>query len=203
MQIQIGNAGLSAIYAANLAVTLARQFAQVVDAASQTIVAWQAFAPLQQNAVTWDDHFYCFATTTPLALGQVIAMNARSELPMQIGVVYEFAQGQFGYGQKAQNAAAYVIANNTPGTIYGFGLAQSAVVNNVTTLAPFCAAPVLYNQAIYFTPADVVAVFLSSASTGGTILPPPFNPLDVSAGGGAAEPIVGFNDQTNTFFVMS
>ena len=132
MQISIGNAGLSAIYAANLAVTLARQFAQVVDAASQTIVAWQAFAPLQQNAVTWDDHFYCFATTTPLALGQVIAMNARSELPMQIGVVYEFAQGQFGYGQKAQNAAAYVIANNTPGTIYGFGLAQSAVVNNVT-----------------------------------------------------------------------
>lgn len=203
MQIQIGNAGLSAIYAANLTVTLARQIAQGVDAASQTIVAWQAFAPLQLNAVTWADEFYCFATTTPLAAGEVIAMNARSDLPVETGLVYEFAQGQFTAGQKAQTAASYVIANNTPGSIYFFGLAQTAVVNNAAVLAPFCAAPVLYNQAIYFTPADVIAVFLSSASKGGTIVPPPFNILDVSVSADAPEPVVGFNDQTNTFFVMS
>jgi hypothetical protein len=209
MQIQIDQAGLSEIYAANMSVTLARTIAQSVDAAasqaaaSQTIVGWQAFAPLQQNTVTWTDQFYCFAATTPLVAGQVITMNAQSDLPMQAGLVYEFAQGHFTAQKTTQNVNSYIIANNTLGGRYVFGMAQTAVVNGVAALNPFCATPVLYNQAAYFTPTNVIAVFLSSATRGGAILPPPFNALEVAASGGASEPVVGFNDQTNTFFVIS
>ena len=202
MEIQIDSAGLSQIYAADQAVTLARQVNQVVDAvATRPAIAWQAFAPLQMNTVGWTDQYYCFATTTPLVMGAVITMNARYASPMQIGSVYQFADGQFIVHQQSGNS--YVVSNAMPLGSYALGLAQAATINNVPTLAPLCAVPVLFNEAVYFNPSDLIAIFLSSSSSGGSVIPPPANALNVVVKPGATATTIGFNDQTNLFYSIS
>jgi hypothetical protein len=206
MEIRIDSVGLSNIYAAGQAVTLTRQVNQAVDtqaAIAPLAIAWQVFDPLQTNTVAWADQYYCFMTTTPLVMNAVIKMNAQSGAPMQIGFVYQFAQGQFVKQQQRQGADAFIISNAMQGT-YAFGMAQSATVNSVSTLAPFCAAPVLYNEAAYFIPSDVIRIFLSSANSAGTLLPPPSNSCTVVAeAGGGNDSTVGFNDQTNSFYVAA
>ena len=208
MDIQIDSAGLTDISAAGQRVTLTRSVNQAVEAvttnAGGLTVAWQAFSPMQNNAVNWSDgQYYCFASTTPVAMNMVIEMNSQSDAAMQIGYVYQFAQGRFTMQQPQQGGSWYIVSNATQGS-FAFGLAQSAIVNNQPVLAPFCLVPILYNQQAYFTPSGMIGVFLSSASAAGTLLPPPSNPCFVSAPtGDSTEPTVGFNDQTNTFYQIS
>jgi hypothetical protein len=213
MEIQIDSAGLSEISDAGQVVTVTRCVNQSVDTvasaaaanAGALTVAWQTFQPMQINDINWtDDQYYCFATTTPLVMNAVIAVISQSGSPMQIGFVYEFAQGQFTMQQTQQGGDWYIVSNATPGS-YAFGLAQSATVNNVPVLAPFCVMPILYNQAAYFIPSAMIGVFLSTASAAGALLPPPSaNACFVSAPSGAVtEPTIGFNDQTNTFHQIS
>lgn len=73
----------------------------------------------------------------------------------------------------------------------------------MAALCPVSAVPVLYNEAAYLTPTDLVSIFLSSAITGGTVIPMPPNAFSVVAAAGAAGPTIGFNDKTNTFFQIS
>ena len=212
MDIQIDSAGLSAIYAANQSVTLARQVntfvqtwgvpeAQLAASAPPASVAWQAFQPLPSNTIDWTDQYTCFATTTPLNYGAVLMLNAFSPAPMQVGLAEIFSDGRF--TQRPQGGPAYVVANASQTGSYAFGLAQSATINSVAALCPVCAAPVLYNEAAWFTPTDVISIFLSSAITGGTVIPMPSNAFAVSAAAGASGPTIGFNDKTNMFFQLS
>ena len=173
MVIQIDSAGLSAIYAANQSVTLARQVQSVVETVASTstvmpppTVAWQAFQPVETNTVAWADQYYCFASTTPLGMGAAIQLNARSDAPMQKGSAYVFADGRF--TQRPQAGTAYVVANASLAGSYAFGMAQIATVNNVSALAPVCAMPVLCSEAAYLDPSDLISIFLSSCTAGGT-----------------------------------
>ena len=206
MDIQIDSQGLTNIYNAGQLVTLMRRVDQTVETdavAALPAVAWQAFAPFQSNTVTWTDDFYCFVTATPLVMNAVIEMNTKSDAPMDIGYVYVFAQGQLVKQQQAGSAHSYVVSNATPTESFSFGLAQAAVVNNVSTLAPICVVPVLYNESAYFTPTTVIATFLSNAKAAGAILPAPPNACDVVVKPGSNVPTLGFNDQTNLFFELS
>lgn len=217
MVIQIDSAGLSAIYAANQSVTLARQVRSFVQswgvaragtaftpsaaASAPPAVAWQAFRPLASNTIDWADQYTCFATTTPLDYGAVLMLNAFSAAPMQVGLAEIFSAGQF--TQRPQGGPAYVVANASQTGSYAFGLAQSATINNVAALCPVSAAPVLYNEAAYLTPTDVISIFLSSAITGGTVIPMPSNAFSVAAATGASDPTIGFDNSTNMFFQIS
>lgn len=208
MVIQIDSAGLSAIYAANQAVTLARQVQSVVETVASTsavmpppTVAWQAFQPVETNTVAWADQYYCFATTTPLGMGAAIQLNARSDAPMQKGSAYVFADGRF--TQRPQAGTAYVVANASLAGSYAFGIAQIATVNNVAALAPVCAMPVLCNEAAYLDPSDLISIFLSSCTAGGTVIPPAANAFSIVAAAGETGPTIGFDDRTNMFFQIS
>ncbi len=212
MDIQIDSQGLTKIYNAGQVVTLMRRVDQTVETdavaansiAALPAVGWQAFAPMQTNTVTWTDDFFCFATTTPLVVGAVIEINAKSDAPVEVGNVYAFTQGQFvQQQQKSKSAQSYVVSNTTPSGSFAFGLAQAAVVNNVSRLAPFCVVPVLYNEAAYFNPTQVIATFLSSAKASGAVLPAPSNTCDVVVASGSNGPTLGFNDQTNLFFKLA
>lgn len=206
MEIQIDSAGLTKIANAGQVVTLTHHVDQTVEAIapSRLTVAWQAFAPLQTNTVNWSDQYYCFMTTTPLIMNNVIMINAEYPSPVQTGFVYQFAQGQFTMVQQSQGTNCYVISNAAQQGSYAFGLAQSATVNSVLTLAPCCVAPVLYNEEAYFCPSGEIGVFLSSASAAGALLPPPSNALNVLVNSGSGNgPIIGFNDQTNSFYLIS
>jgi hypothetical protein len=206
VDIQIDSQGLSAIYGAGQVVTLMRRVDQAVDTgvvAGAPAVAWQAFAPLQTNTVSWTDDIYCFATTTPLVMSAVIGINAKSDAPMEVGYVYEFTQGQF-VKQQACGQCSYMVGNAMPLGSFAFGLAQVATVNSVTALAPFCAAPVLYNERAYFNPTAAIATFLSTARAAGAILPAaPSNAFDAIVKPGTGGPTLGFNDRTNMFFLLS
>jgi hypothetical protein len=206
MEIQIDDAGLSKIATAGQMVTLTRRVkASVVGAAHiPPTVAWQAFAPMQKNAVRWSDRqYYCFMTTTPLAMNAIITMNAQSGSAMQIDIVYQFAQGRFSMQQRQQGDGSYIISNAAD-RLLAFGLAQSATVNDTQVLSPLCVVPVLNNETAYFSPSAMIGVFLSTASAAGTLLPPSANGFRVSAPDGAAnEPIIGFDDRTNTFYQIS
>jgi hypothetical protein len=207
LEIQIDSAGLSEIYGAGQSITLALKVGQIVDAvaspkasaggAGQLIVAWLAFAPLETN-VSWSEQYYCFATATPLTIGEVIKMNSQGAAPMQPGSVCTFANGQF--SSHPGSGSTYVIYNATAGS-YGFGLAQQATVDDVPVFAPTSAVPVLFNEAGYFTPGNQVSIFLSSASNNGTLIPPPINALALAVD--TARAVVAFNDQTHSFFQLS
>lgn len=207
MEIRIDSQGLSEIGSVGQVVTLLRRVDQIVEtnlvAVSSPAVAWQAFAPFQTNTVTWTDDFYAFVTTTPIAMTAVLKMNSRSAAPMTAGYIYAFAQGSFVRQQISQSPNAYVVGNATPTGSFSFGLAQAAVVNGASILAPVCVAPVLYNQAAYFSPTTVIATFLSTAEAPGTILPMPSNAFEIAMPSGSGGPTLGFNDQTNTFFQLS
>lgn len=205
--IQIDSAGLSEIYDAGQTVTLARQVNQVVDAAasqrvsagaSGLMVAWLAFEPFEKNTITWSEQYYCFATTTALKMSEVLEMNSKSAAPIQPGSMYVFAQGQF--SAHPGSAGTYIICNAMTGE-YGLGLAQQATVNGASGFAPFCVEPVLSNEAAYFPPTSSISIFLSSASSNGTLLPPPINALTLAIGANGA--VAGFNDQTHSFFQLS
>lgn len=206
MAINIDSAGLSKIYAADQSVTLTRAVGQSVVAnvaasGGGTTVAWQAFAPLQSNTVSWTDQYYCFATTAPLVIGAVITMNSQCATPMQAGPVYQFTEGQF--VQQPATGSSYVIANGAPSGSFAFGLAQTATINSVAVLSPLNAKAVLYNEAIYLSPTDLIAIFLSSATKGGTVIPPPSNALSINVSSASAGVTIGFNDQTNTFYQIA
>jgi hypothetical protein len=62
----------------------------------------------------------------------------------------------------------------------------------------------MLSEAAYFSPWATIGIFLSSARGAGTLLPPPANPCRVTAKtSSGSEPTIGFNDPTNTFYVMS
>lgn len=217
LEIRFDSDGLSKIYAAGQSVTLTRTVGRVVETmalssavaagsaaatAAGVTVAWQAFSPLSTNMVSWAGGYGCYATTTPLAIGNVVAINAESAAPMQTQSVYAFAQGQF-VQRPLPGSPAYVIGNATPAGTYAFGMLQTATINNAPMPGPLCAVPVLYNEAAYLDPGDVVAIFLSSATKVGTVIPLPVEPFSIDPGGGGAVPVIGFDDKTNTFYQIS
>ena len=96
------------------------------------------------------------------------------------------------------------VGNATASGSYAFGMVETATVNNVASPGPLCAVPVLYNEAVYLNPSDLIAIFLSSVTAAGTLIPPPKDPftIAISASSGS-DPVIGFNDQTNTFYQIS
>ncbi len=168
LNLSIDRAGLWAIYGAGQSVALVRGVVGLVGDDAGVVVAWQAFRPLQNNLIAWNGQYYCFATTSPVRLGQVIRMNVQTTAPMRVGWLYTFENGQFNKTRDASDT--FNVANSTAGA-FSLGLAQQAIINNARMTAPLNACPVLYNETASFCPTERVSVFLSSCSVGGTIIP--------------------------------
>ena len=201
MKIQIDNAGLSKISAAGQAVTLVRDTAALIESSVPLQVAWQVFAPLQINEIDWADQYYGFATTARLHIGAVVTMNSRSGAPMPVGSVATFYNGQF--TSVAGTGARYAISNATSNGDFCFGLAQIAVVNGTSVLAPVCVMSILTNETAHINPRESISIFLSSCTTAGTIIPSPSNAFRLAIKPGSSATTVGFNNQTNRFFQLS
>ena len=197
LNISIDQAGLSTIYGAGQSVTLVRGVVGIVGANAGVVVAWQAFRPLQKNLIAWNAQYYCFATTSPLRLGEVIRMNVQSPSPMQAGWLYTLENGQF--SKTSDGSETFDVANLTAGA-FSFGLAQQAVINNAPTTAPLNACPVLYNETASFCPTQQVSIFLSSCSVGGTIIPTFANALTLQLSTQNPGANLGFNDVTHEFY---
>ncbi|HKS29528.1 MAG TPA: hypothetical protein VJS44_16995 [Pyrinomonadaceae bacterium] len=199
INISIDSQGLKQIYGAGQSVTLVKSI--VSNPATTNPIAWISFQPLQENQVSWQVDYYIYGTTTVLQSGATIIMTSQTDTPVQRGWTYTFAQGMFTGG--SGTGTSFNVLNNTPTGSFNFGLAQQATVNNVKTIAPLNAAPVLYNQTGAFTPQEIVSIFLSSYSNNGTVITNVAgNALAVTLSSSAPTANVAFNDATNTFYLI-
>lgn len=207
VNISIDSTGLSQIYDAYQSVTLVRSVASFVRsapamrtaAALPYSVVWLAFQPFESNIITWSDACELFASTTPAQAGNVIATNATTS-GAQPGDTWTLQNGQF--SRTSSGGSGYLAANEQSNGLT-FGLLVSATVNGAApVVAPLNVQPVLYNQLGQFTPGETIAVFLSSAGANGTIVPNIAGAgLTVSLTSSAPVVNLGFNDQTNQFYV--
>ncbi|WP_437962986.1 hypothetical protein WME76_48150 (plasmid) [Sorangium sp. So ce119] len=204
--IGIDSAGLHTIYRAGQAVTVIKcvggQVMTPKSAATSLPVAWLAFQPLQSNQVMWTETYYAYATTTALQAGAVIVMNSKTGSPAQPGWTYTFAQGQFTSASASGSDSTFNVVNGQSND-FSFGLAQQATVNNIATVAPVDAMPVLLGEEAYFSPSTTVLLFLSSCTQSGTVLVgSPSSALAIRLSSQSPTATVGFNDATNQFYLV-
>jgi hypothetical protein len=201
INVTINEEGLQYIYSNDLYVTVVRN-AQVDRPAGDLPIAWLAFQPLANNQITWGESYYLYATTTPLENGATIAMTSQTGQPAQLGWTYTFAQGIF--TGASGTGVTFNVNNQMSSPALSFGLAQSATVNNTATFSPLNAIPVLDNEIASFTPDETVTIFLSRYSTPGTVMSQiPSGALTFSLSSQSPTATLGFNDSTNTFYLIS
>lgn len=203
INIDIDEAGLRSIYAAGQAVTFVKSVVSDPLGSGNLPIAWLAFQPFEVNQVSWIETYYLYATTTTLQAGATIVMTSQTGEPVQPGLIYTFSQGQFDNGVSGGAPDTYNLNNQSQVPNLDFGLAQSASVNNVQTFAPLNAVPVLFNEQASFTPEETLSIFLSSTTNNGSVLSQiASNALEVTLS--SQNPVVnlGFNDASNTFYVV-
>ncbi|HET6840721.1 MAG TPA: hypothetical protein VFK06_03420 [Candidatus Angelobacter sp.] len=201
LDINIDNEGLAAIYAAGQSVTLVKSRSNQPLASGNLPVSWLSFSPLQQNAVSWIENYYLYATTTQCQSGACIDMLSQTAGPAQAGVNYTFANGQFTGVPGADLVFNLLNGTPAPPSFFNFGLAQAGTVNGKTTLSPLNIQPVLFNCEASFTPLETVSIFLSSTANNGVVLSQvASNALTVTLSSQQPKAIIGFNDANNTFF---
>jgi hypothetical protein len=202
VNVTIDDTGLQNIYSANQYVTLVKSVLSNPMPAGNLPVAWLAFQPLEGNTITWVENYYIYATTTTLQSGATIAMTSQTADPAQLGWIYTFAQGMF--TGASGTGDTFNVNNQMSSQGLSFGLAQSATVNNTTTFAPLNAVPVLSNENASFTPEETLSIFLSSYSDNGSVISQvASNALSFSLSSKSPTANIGFNDSTNTFYLMS
>lgn len=202
LNISIDSTALGHIYGAGQAVTLVKSVVSNPLASGNLPVAWVSFSPLQENAVTWQESYNIYATTTVLNAGATIVQTSVTGTPVQTGWIYTFAQGFF-IGAQGGAATTYNMTNQQNGS-FSFGLSQQAMINNVMVNAPLNAIPVLYNEGASFTPEENVSIFLSNSVNNGVVLSQvASNALAVTLTSQNPTANIGFNDATNTFYLES
>ena len=200
LNIAIDQNGLNNIYAAGQAVTLVKSVVSNPLVSGNLPIAWLNFQPLMQNQVTWIENYYIYATTTQLQAGATIKQSSVTTVPVQTGWDYTFKSGQFSGAQGG--ATGTYNMDNQQGSGFSFGLAQQAVVNNVSTMAPLNAIPVLVNEGASFTPYETISVFLSASVDNGVVLSQvSSNALAVTLRSQNPSATIGFNDTNNTFYL--
>ena len=207
LSIAIDQAGVAQINAAFQYVTITRSVTAFAMSAAQIslartaaalpyAVAWLAFEPFQNNVVTWTDACNLFVSTTAATVDNVIAVNSATT-SAQAGQSWTFQNGQFSLASTGSGST--YSATNAASNGLSFGLLASASVNGTTVNAPMNLQPLLFNQVAQFTPSETIAIFLSTASTSGTVIPNVSTGLIVTLGPGTTD--IGFNDQTNQFYL--
>jgi hypothetical protein len=215
IDIAIDSTGLATIYGANLTVTLAQPVTATVlstvtrsgqSASDGPPIAWLVFNPLASNQLAFTQTYYLSMTTTPLDVSNTLQTGSMTSAPVQTGLVYAFKNGSIGGPVSTAGVPQAIgLQNQTQGQTYSFGLAQGAKVNGTTqpnTMLDAVSVP--WNLQASFYPPQSVMIFLSGFTQSGTVMPylPSTAlslPLDVSK----PNMSVGFNDATNTFYLIS
>lgn len=199
LDINIDQTGVQRINSVNQLVTIVKSVSPGLDAGNLP-VAWITFEPLMHNKVTWIENYGLYATTQQLQAGATIDMTSTSQGTVQLGWTYSFAQGIFMGEQGAGNT--FNVENAYDTYPLAFGLAQQANVNGQTVYSPLNCVPVLYNQAVSFTPIETLSIFLSSYSDNGVVISQVAgNALVVELTSQSPVATIGFNDANNTFYL--
>lgn len=202
VNISIDNEGLKKIYDAYKCVTFVKSQSLTRGLLFNLPIAWLSFQPLQENQVAWQGSYYVYATSTILRYGSTISMSSLTESEALRGAVYIFAQGHFTTSAGGM-ASAYNISNQMERGSFSFGLAQSALVNNVQVLAPLSALPLLYNEEVSLMPEENIMVFLSPYGNNGTVIPQVSdNALNLNLSSQYPSVNINFDNNSNSFYLI-
>lgn len=197
LNFTIDAAGVSQINQSGQLVTIVKSVSPA--GTGGTTVAWLAFAPLEQDIVTWDESYFIYATTTEIESGATITMTSVTADAVVFDQVYTLESGAFS-GAPGGTSDTYVAQNSNGGTL-SFGLSQQANVNGTTVTAPINAIPVLNNETVSFTPEVTVTIFLSNVTNNGVVISDVYStPLTVTLTSTAPAANIGFIDENNTFY---
>lgn len=136
--------------------------------ANQHPVAWLAFPPMGTDLVSWTEKYYMYATHTLIESGAIIQMSSMTKQPLEEGSLYTFTKNNVFVS--SSNGAQGVFDLSNQAQDMTFGLAQKAVVNQVSTSAPLNAIDVLFNEQASFEPEETLSIFLSSYSNNGCVI---------------------------------
>jgi hypothetical protein len=194
LNITIDDAGLRYIYDSGQVVALVKSVIADPAPASGSAVVWVAFAPFEQNRVTWEDgDYYLYASKSQNGISETIqTANA-----VQSGFLYVLLDDQF--TATPASGAAFAAENEVAGGNFTFGLVQQGLVNNLPMGAAVNAVPLPFQNRVSFTPSPSVAIFLaqSTVQSGSIINGIPASALTVQLTGQPAT--VVFDDSTSRF----
>ena len=202
LNIQIDSAGVTQIHQNAQFITIVKNVNSNPLATGNLQVAWLSISPFKTNQITWEQSYFMYATTTQLQAGARINLTSTTDAAVQLGPIYEFFSNLFhATTQGAPNT--YNLLNSGEQSLT-FGLAQEATVNGTAVMSPLNATRVGNAQSATFTPIETVSIYLSSFSNNGVV---------ISQVAGSAlvvqltsqKPVanIGFNNATNSFFLVS
>ncbi len=211
INMEISSAGLTKIFRSRQFVALARSvdaFVQSNDEKeskslsrghiSGITVPWLAFEPFMKNSITWTDNCGLYATTTLPAAGHVIVVNSQTNA--QPGQVFTFKDGSFSLSS-TEGGSYYQAVNHQQNDGLSFGLLAQGSVNGSSVTAPLNIQPMLLNECGLFAPTQTITIFLSNIGDPVSMIPAISGGLLVTLGSASATVKIGFNDQTNQFFL--
>lgn len=213
VEIEIGSTAVHNIALARQCVTVMRAVTAFVwsdgsSAQSAPIpefpVAWLAFPPMETNTLDWSPLTGVFASMTLPSPQTVISVNAHTPY-LNPRATATLKDGSFTVGPPAPDSAGFLASNQDAPLVY-VGLLGGASLNGQSRPdAPMSIQPVLRNQTADLSlDAGTITIFLSNIGADGSLLPSQDfsdSGLVVSLNGASATAQVGFNEETNSFFL--
>jgi hypothetical protein len=165
---------LTMLYATGTNVVVAKPSA----GGSAPNVAWVAFRPLIANAMTWQEQYGIYCSTSSIQNGALLTQMSQAPFPAGDGQKYALtAAGFFGPPQTGGMPGSYTATNqynNLPPSGPGyltFGLFQNANVNgSAMTGNAVSAAPVPYQSTAVMTPFTTVYLWTQSQVLSNTVV---------------------------------
>ena len=200
LNISIDNTGLEEIYSSGSAVVIVRNW--MSNPEFPVSVAWQVFKPFESNEVSWTDDYQVYVTQSQPLVGAEIAMIATASA--QPGWSCTFANGQLSASPGGSDPQGFEFFNQQPPNLFGFGLAQGALINGVQSVVPFSLIELFNGQSGTVTPYEEVMLFVAQGVSSGQIVQsPPPNALVVGLRPESPVAQIGYNDATGSFYVTS
>ncbi|MFD8596002.1 hypothetical protein ACFV1L_13450 [Kitasatospora sp. NPDC059646] len=143
-----------------------------------TNVGWVSFAPMANNAVSWEEQYTLYASLTTIEEGHTISQDTPLGGNADMGVYYDFDGAAFTRNstQKPPSDTAYWVRNKSEGSVkkaYTFGLAQTSTMSaegRDDGSSPLCAVTLGPGEQASFVPEERVSVFLDKYQNNGTVI---------------------------------
>lgn len=159
-------------------------------------VAWQAFRPMENNTVQWEEKFGIYASTAAIENGALLTKTSRTPFPAAEKSIYKL-------GANAYFEAPTTMKNAEPNTYYAvngyennllFGLFQDAIVNGKQVPGnAISAAPVPINNSAEMTPYTILYVWAQSLVVSNTVVTKVTSPMtQVKFGGKISDISLGY-----------
>jgi hypothetical protein len=164
-----------------------------------TNVGWLSFAPLENNAITWETYYTVYASDTAIQEGNVISQESSWRGNADSCVYYDFNGAKFTRGADVDPCSGGYYIHNKDTNPYTFGISQENS-HSAESVYPLIAITVGGGESASFTPVEMASVFLSAYKDSGTVITSVWsNPCTVTLKDGEPYTLL-FDKATSSFY---